>query len=211
MISTLKIGNCFGRRLLLSTLAVLLPVALALAPARAQSDYPSRPIHVIVGFAAGGGNDIFARLVGAKLSELIGQPVVIENKPAAGGRLAAEYVSNQTPDGYILLVGASGAMSIAAAIYPDLKYYPTRDSHTACHDRKLPADYGDCGESSGKDRKGNGRMGEAASRQGELPQHVAGFHHRHGALETGVRDARSDDPLQEQQRDDSQRYRAARP
>ena len=126
MISALRIGNCFGRRPLLSTLAVLLLVALALASARAQSDYPSRPIHVIVGFAAGGGNDIFARLVGAKLSELIGQPVVIENKPAAGGRLAAEYVSNQTPDGYMLLVGASGAMSIAAAIYPDLKYYPTK-------------------------------------------------------------------------------------
>ena len=95
-------------------------------PPRAQSDYPSRPIRLIVGFAAGGGNDIFARLVAARLSEIIGQSVVIENRPGAGGRLSAEYVSNQPADGYTLLVGASGAMSIAAAIYPDLKYHPTK-------------------------------------------------------------------------------------
>jgi tripartite-type tricarboxylate transporter receptor subunit TctC len=81
---------------------------------------------LVVGFAAGGGNDIFARLVGAKLSEILGQPVFIENRPGAGGRLAAEYVSNQPGDGYTLLVGASGQMSIAAAIYPDLKYHPTK-------------------------------------------------------------------------------------
>jgi tripartite-type tricarboxylate transporter receptor subunit TctC len=52
--------------------------------------------------------------------------VVVENKPGAGGRLSAEYVSNQTPDGYTLLVGAAGAMSLAAAIYPDLKYHPSK-------------------------------------------------------------------------------------
>jgi tripartite-type tricarboxylate transporter receptor subunit TctC len=96
------------------------------APARAQGDYPTRPVRWIVGFAAGGGNDIFARIVGAKASEILGQPVVIENRPGAGGRLSAEYVSNQPADGYTLLVGASGAMSIAAAIYPDLKYHPTK-------------------------------------------------------------------------------------
>jgi tripartite-type tricarboxylate transporter receptor subunit TctC len=92
--------------------------------ARAQSDYPNRPIRIVIGFAAGGGNDIFARLVGQKLSDLLGKPVVIENRPGAGGRLAAEYVAHQPADGYMLLVGASGAMSIAAAIYPDLLYKP---------------------------------------------------------------------------------------
>ena len=81
---------------------------------------------MIVGFAAGGGNDIFARLVGAKLSEIIGQAVVIENKPSAGGGFAAEYVAQQTPDGYTLLVAASGMMSIAGAIYSDLKYDPVK-------------------------------------------------------------------------------------
>jgi tripartite-type tricarboxylate transporter receptor subunit TctC len=97
-----------------------------IAPARAQADYPTRPIHLVVGFAAGGGNDIFARLVGAKLSEIIGQSVVVENKPGAGGRLAPEYVTQQAADGYTLFVGPSGAMAIAAAIYPDLKYSPTK-------------------------------------------------------------------------------------
>jgi tripartite-type tricarboxylate transporter receptor subunit TctC len=113
-----------GRWRILAALTGLL--AAAVAPAHAQSDYPNRPIHMIVGFAAGGGNDIFARLVGAKLSEILGQAVVIENKPAAGGRLAGEIASQQPPDGYTLLVGATGMMSIAAAIYPDLKYHPTK-------------------------------------------------------------------------------------
>ena len=114
------------RGLIVSALAVLAMAAAAIAPARAQSNYPNRPIHLVVGFAAGGGNDIFARLVGAKLSDILGQPVVVENRPGAGGRLSAEYVSNQTADGYTLLVGASGAMAIGPAIYPDLKYHPTK-------------------------------------------------------------------------------------
>ncbi len=106
--------------------AALFLLAAMAAPATAQTDYPTRPIRLILGFAAGGGNDIFARLVGAKASEILGQPVVVENRPGAGGRLSAEYVSNQPADGYTLLVGASGMMSIAAAIYPDLKYHPTK-------------------------------------------------------------------------------------
>ena len=101
-------------------------VLLVAQPANAQGDYPNRPIRIVVGFAAGGGNDIFARLVGAKLSELIGQPVIIENKPGAGARLGNEYAANQPADGYTLLVAASGGMSIASAIYPKLGYHPTR-------------------------------------------------------------------------------------
>ena len=104
-----------SRRAGLCVLGALFAVALS-APSDAQSNYPTRPVRMIVGFAAGGGNDIFARLVGAKLGEILGQPIVVENRPGAGGRLAAEYVSNQTADGYTLLVGASGQMSIAAAI-----------------------------------------------------------------------------------------------
>ena len=106
--------------------------AMAMAAARgAQGEddaktYPSRPIRVIVGFAAGGGNDIFARLVGQKLQQLIGQSVVVENRPGAGGRLAAAYVAGQPADGYTILVGAAGAMSVAPAIYPNLPYQPTR-------------------------------------------------------------------------------------
>jgi len=99
----------------------------AIAPAHAQSDFPSRPIRLVVGFAAGGGNDIFARLVADKASQTLGQTVIVENKPGAGGRLAPEYVLQQPADGYTLFVGPSGAMAVAAAIYPDLKYSPTKD------------------------------------------------------------------------------------
>jgi tripartite-type tricarboxylate transporter receptor subunit TctC len=102
-------------------------VALAAQPAAAQSEFPNKPIRLIVGFAAGGGNDLFARLVGQKMSEFLGQSIVIENKAGAGGRLAIEYVKNQPADGYTITVAASGQMAIAAAIYPKLTYHPTRD------------------------------------------------------------------------------------
>ncbi|MGA2944723.1 MAG: tripartite tricarboxylate transporter substrate binding protein [Xanthobacteraceae bacterium] len=113
----------FQRRL---ALAALLLVA-AVAPGEAQSDFPTRPIRLVVGFAAGGGNDIFARLVAEKASQILGQSVIVENKPGAGGRIAPEYVLQQPADGYTLFLGPSGAMAIAAAIYADLKYSPTKD------------------------------------------------------------------------------------
>jgi tripartite-type tricarboxylate transporter receptor subunit TctC len=88
--------------------------------ASAQTDpaasYPSRTIKIVVGFAAGGGNDIIARIIGQKLQDSLHQSVIIENKVGAGGRLAAESVMASPPDGYTLLVGASGAMSIIPAI-----------------------------------------------------------------------------------------------
>jgi tripartite-type tricarboxylate transporter receptor subunit TctC len=99
--------------------------ATAMASASAQEDpskYPTRAIHIIVGFTPGGGNDIIARIVGQKLSESLGQPVVIENKPGAGAIVATEYVAKSTPDGYTLLVGASGAMAINPAVYAKLPY-----------------------------------------------------------------------------------------
>ena len=112
----------FTRRSVLSVAAGLVASSAVIGRAVAQADYPTRPIHLVVGFAAGGGNDIFARLVGAKMGDILGQTVVVENKPGAAGRLSAEYVANQPADGYTLLVGASGAMSIGPAIYSDLKY-----------------------------------------------------------------------------------------
>src|SRR5262245_14058341 len=103
---------------------------LAAHPSQAQTDpaagYPNKPIRLIVPFAAGGGNDIFARLVTAKASEFLGQQFVIENRPAAGGRVAAEFVANQPGDGYTIFIGASGVMSISAAVYPKLAYHPTK-------------------------------------------------------------------------------------
>jgi tripartite-type tricarboxylate transporter receptor subunit TctC len=99
---------------------------IAAGAAQAQSDFPNRPIHVIVGFAAGGGNDIFARLVVQKLQQTTGWTVVVENKPGAGGRISSQFVANATPDGYTVLVGASGQMAIATAIYSNLGYHATK-------------------------------------------------------------------------------------
>ncbi|HME29375.1 MAG TPA: tripartite tricarboxylate transporter substrate binding protein [Pseudolabrys sp.] len=103
-------------------LAVAL-AALSAGNACAQSDYPNKPIHFIVGFAAGGGNDLFARLVVQKFQENTGATAVIENRVGAGGRIAAEFVAGQATDGYTVLVGATGQMSIATAIFPDLSYH----------------------------------------------------------------------------------------
>ena len=118
----------FNRALLKAALAAFAAVVAQPAGAQGVAGYPDKPIHLIVGFAAGGGNDLFARLVGQKLSENIGQPVIIENKAGAGGRIAVEYVKNQAADGYTIMVAASGQMAIAAAIYPKLSYHPTRTS-----------------------------------------------------------------------------------
>lgn len=108
-------------------LAALCLSVLALVPALAQAEYPNRPIRIVVGFTPGGGNDIIARVFGQKLSESLGQPVIIENKPGAGAILATEYVARSAPDGYTLLVGASGAMVINPAVYEKLNYDTMRD------------------------------------------------------------------------------------
>jgi len=109
-------------------LAAITWAALGSAAAQdAAVNYPSRPIRIIVGFTAGGGNDILARLVGQKLSESLGQAVVIENKPGAGAIIGTEYVKGQAADGYTLLMGASGAMTINPAVYTKLPYSTQRD------------------------------------------------------------------------------------
>jgi tripartite-type tricarboxylate transporter receptor subunit TctC len=111
-------------------LAVPLAVALMTSGAAAQdpaATYPNRPIRIIVPYSAGGGLDVLARLIGQKLSESLGQPVVIENKPGASGELAAEFVKNAAPDGYTLMVSANGPMAVSPAINAKLRYSPLRD------------------------------------------------------------------------------------
>ena len=111
------------RPFLFAALALLSAFA---APAMAQSDFPNRPIRFIVGFSAGGGNDLFARLVLQKFQEQTGTTAVIENKVGAGGRIGADYAAHQPADGYTVLVGATGQLSIATAIYPNLNYHATK-------------------------------------------------------------------------------------
>src|SRR5215467_4470594 len=111
-------------------------VALALIAGLGQSagaqtdpaaNYPNKTIKIVVGFAAGGGNDIIARIIGLKLQDDFGQSVIIENKVGAGGSLAALSVMAAPPDGYTLLVGASGAMSIIPAISVRPPYATLKD------------------------------------------------------------------------------------
>jgi tripartite-type tricarboxylate transporter receptor subunit TctC len=109
-----------------SLVGFILAAALFGAGGAKADDYPSRPIRFIVGFAAGGGNDLFARIVVQKFQEQTGHTAIVENRVGAGGRIAAEFVAKQPADGYSVLVGATGQMSIAAAVYPDLPYHPSK-------------------------------------------------------------------------------------
>lgn len=88
--------------------ASLLPALLAFPGLAIGQNFPSKPIRIIVPFTPGGGNDVYARAVGAKLSERLGQPVVVENKPGAGGNVGAELVAKSPPDGHTLLLAQNG-------------------------------------------------------------------------------------------------------
>ncbi len=92
----------------------------------AQDDYPARPLHLLVGYAAGGVSDILARLIGKQLSDRLGQPIIIENHPGAGGNVAADQVVHAAPDGYTLLL-AGMANAINVSLYPDLDFNFARD------------------------------------------------------------------------------------
>jgi len=107
----------------LATGALALP---AIARAARADDYPDRPIHILVGFTAGGPTDIAARLIGQWVSERLGQPVVIEDRPGAATNIATEAVAHAAPDGYTLLA-AVGTNAINPALYPDLSFNFIRD------------------------------------------------------------------------------------
>ena len=105
---------------------LILLICAGALPAAAQ-DYPSKPIRIIVGYAAGGGNDLIVRVMGARLTEGLGQPVIIENKPGAQAIIATEYVAKAPPDGYTILMGPTGPMTMNPATYSKLPYDPVRD------------------------------------------------------------------------------------
>jgi len=111
-----------SKRTLLSVLAAS-GLALAVAPALAQS-YPDRPIKLIVPFPPGGPMDVMARIVGQQLQGSLKQPVIVENRAGAGGALGSKAVATAEPDGYTLLWGSSGTLSILPALNPNLDYDP---------------------------------------------------------------------------------------
>jgi tripartite-type tricarboxylate transporter receptor subunit TctC len=96
-------------------------------PALAQEPYPSKPLRILVGYAAGGGNDIIVRVMQPEMQKGLGQPVIVENRPGAQGIIAADLAAKAAPDGYTLMMGPSGPMTINPATYSKLSYSPTRD------------------------------------------------------------------------------------
>ena len=108
------------------------------APAWAQPAYPSKPITWVVGFPPGGGADGVTRLVSAKVSQNIGQPILVENRPGASSIIAAHYVAQQPADGYTIFSAEQGALVFNAALYSKLPYDPQRDFTTVCDMIRAP-------------------------------------------------------------------------
>jgi len=101
-------------------------LALALATA-ARAEFPERPLKMLVGFSAGGGTDVAARIVAPGLSEALGQAVVVENRPGASGLIAAEAVARATPDGYTLMMGSQTTLAVAPVLYRKFTLDAPRD------------------------------------------------------------------------------------
>ncbi len=107
-------------------LAILAVSGFSPDPARAQS-YPAKPVRFVVPFPAGGGADIFARLIGRKLGENLGQSLVVDNRAGASGIIGCEMVARSAPDGYTLLMGTTGTHTTNPAVFSKLPYDPVRD------------------------------------------------------------------------------------
>jgi tripartite-type tricarboxylate transporter receptor subunit TctC len=112
-------------RLLVAAAAALL--ALAAIPAAAQAPYPSKPLRFIVPFPPGGATDIITRVIAQKLSEQVGQPVIVENRPGAGGAIGSDLVAKAAPDGYTLLMATTSTHSIGPTLNPKTPYNVERD------------------------------------------------------------------------------------
>ncbi len=103
-------------------------VAALLVPLAAAAEWqPAKPIHIVVPFAPGGQPDVVARALAAPLSQALGQPVIVDNRPGAGGNIAAEAVARSAPDGCTLLMGTNGPLAVSPALYKDLTYDPLKD------------------------------------------------------------------------------------
>jgi tripartite-type tricarboxylate transporter receptor subunit TctC len=109
-----------------AALAGLLALVAATAVATA-ANYPDRPVTVVVGFPPGGASDILARILTDKLSNLLGQPVIVDNRPGAGGNVAGEFVAHAAPDGYTLLIGNNAILATNASLYSNIGFDAVKD------------------------------------------------------------------------------------
>src|SRR6266851_1591804 len=114
-------------RMLRTALAALAGLVLLLVPAASAADFPTRPVILVVAFPPGGASDVLARILGRKLEQILGQPFVIDNRPGAGGNVAAEAVARAAPDGYTLLEGNNAILATNAALYKKINFDPVAD------------------------------------------------------------------------------------
>ena len=111
----------------LTMLACLATLGSAAFPLRAQSKWPAKPITYVVPFAAGGTTDVLARTFGQRLSQILGQPIIVDNKPGAGGNVGSAFVAKAPADGYTILGGTISSHSINVSLYPNMPYDPVKD------------------------------------------------------------------------------------
>jgi tripartite-type tricarboxylate transporter receptor subunit TctC len=102
-------------------------VVIPVHAADSGAGYPTKPIRFVLGFPPGGASDTMARVIGTRLSEGLGQPIVIDNRPGAGGNIAAEIVARSVPDGYTMLLGNNGILAVNVSLYPKLSFDPVKD------------------------------------------------------------------------------------
>src|SRR5215468_529431 len=105
----------------------LLACGASAASAAAATDYPTRPVTLVVAYTPGGASDVLARILSRKLEQILGQPVVIDNRPGAGGNVAAEAVAHAAPDGYTLFNGNNAILATNAALYKKINFSPETD------------------------------------------------------------------------------------
>jgi hypothetical protein len=115
----------FGFGALVAAAAIAV-AAHSMAPAAAQ-DYPARPITLIVSQAPGGGNDAIARILADTMTRGLGQQIIVENRPGAGGTLGTRQLAKSAPDGYTLVMGSTGTIAMAPSVYPNVGYDPRKD------------------------------------------------------------------------------------
>jgi tripartite-type tricarboxylate transporter receptor subunit TctC len=110
----------------IAAVLVLAGIFTSAGSAQAQ-DYPTRPITLVVPYAAGGGNDVMARIVADKMSRTLGQQIVVENRAGAGGTIATRQVAKAAPDGYTLVIGGTGTLAVNPTLYANVGYDPRKD------------------------------------------------------------------------------------
>jgi tripartite-type tricarboxylate transporter receptor subunit TctC len=111
----------------MKTISLAAGALLALAGAVAHAQYPSKPIRIVVPFAAGGTSDILARALGPRITEAMGQPVIVEDRTGANGIVGADFVVKSAPDGYTMLLSDVGALAINPSVYPNMPFDPVKD------------------------------------------------------------------------------------